>query len=276
MNNRYVKESFSYWTTHPDDIAEADIPYLQEAAELYPYCQTLHILVAKAITTYQPDAAEAGIQKAAAYSLSRNTLRKLIQNEFEWSPNLRSRQFENVLIWPGDYQKPSASPLIKPNWQLPELPLINLSEEAAALAQPAAEKPTLPELPPIDDTTLRENALQTELEQIENSVVEEEQKAHHELERQRQMAIIDSFIENEARMGPIRANMNDIVNIEPEDLAKKRTIPFTESVVSEGMAKIMARQGKIERAIEIYEQLMLKKPEKKAYFAEKIKDLTTE
>lgn len=276
MNNRYVKESFSYWTTHPDDIAEADIPYLQEAAELYPYCQTLHILVAKAIATYQPDAAEAGIQKAAAYSLSRNTLRKLIQNEFEWSPNLRSRQFENVLIWPADYQKPSVSPLVKPNWQLPELPLINLSEEAAALTRPAAEKPALPELPPIDDTTLRENALQNELEQIENSVVEEEQKAHHELERQRQMAIIDSFIENEARMGPIRANLNDMVNVEPEDLAKKRTIPFTESVVSEGMAKIMARQGKIERAIEIYEQLMLKKPEKKAYFAEKIKDLTTE
>jgi hypothetical protein len=276
MNNRYVKESFSYWTTHPDDIAEADIPHLQEAAELYPYCQILHILVAKAITTYQPDVAEAGIQKAAAYSLSRNTLRKLIQNEFEWSPNLRSRQFENVLIWPGDYQKASVSPLVKPNWQLPELPLINLSEEAAALSRPAAEKPALPELPPIDDTTLRENALQTELEQIENSVVEEEQKAHHELERQRQMAIIDSFIENEARMGPIRANMNDMVNMEPEDLAKKRTIPFTASVVSEGMAKIMARQGKIERAIEIYEQLMLKKPEKKAYFAEKIKDLTTE
>ncbi len=276
MNNRYVKESFSYWTTHPDDIAEADIPYLQEASELYPYCQTLHILVAKAVATYRPDVAETGIQKAAAYSLSRNTLRKLIQNEFEWSPNLRSRQFENVLIWPGDYQKPSISPLTKPNWQLPELPVINLSEEAAALSRPATEKPPLPELPPIDDTTLRENALQTELEQIESSVVEEEQKAHHELERQRQMAIIDSFIENEARMGPIRANMHDMVNMEPEDLAKKRTIVFTEGVVSEGMAKIMARQGKIERAIEIYEQLMLKKPEKKAYFAEKIKDLTTE
>ncbi|MEI7585324.1 hypothetical protein [Runella sp.] len=274
MNNRYVKESFSYWTSHPDDIAEADIPYLQEAAKLYPYSQTLHILVAKAIATYQPDVAEAELQKAAAYSLSRNTLRKLIQNEFEWSPNLRSRQFENVLIWPGDYQKPSVSPLLKPNWRLPELPLINLSEEE--LSRPAAEKPALPELPPIDDTTLRENALQNELEQIENSVVEEEQKAHHELERQRQMAIIDSFIENEARMGPIRANLNDMVNMEPEDLAKKRTIVFTEGVVSEGMAKIMARQGKIERAIEIYEQLMLKKPEKKAYFAEKIKDLTTE
>lgn len=276
MNNRYVKESFSYWTTNPDDIADADIPYLQEAAELYPYCQTLHILVAKAIATHQPELAEASIQKAAAYSLSRNALRKLIQNEFEWSPNLRSRQFENVLIWPADYQKTAVSPLIKPHWQLPELPKINIFDESVILSRPIQEKVTLPELPPIDDTTLRENALQNELEQIESSVVEDDQQAHLELERQRQMAIIDSFIENEARMGPIRANLNDMANIEPEDLAKKRNINFSEGIVSEGMAKIMARQGKIERAIEIYEQLMLKKPEKKAYFAEKIKDLTTE
>jgi hypothetical protein len=276
MNNRYVKESFSYWTTNPDDIADADIPYLEEAAELYPYCQTLHILVAKANATHQPELAEARIQKAAAYSLSRNTLRKLIQNEFEWSPNLRSRQFENVLIWPADYQKTAVSPLTKPHWQLPELPKINIFDEPVILSRGIQEKVTIPELPPIDDTTLRENALQNELEQIESSTVEEDQQAHLELERQRQMAIIDSFIENEARMGPIRANLNDMANIEPEDLAKKRNMNFSEGIVSEGMAKIMARQGKIERAIEIYEQLMLKKPEKKAYFAEKIKDLTTE
>jgi|JI10StandDraft_1071094.scaffolds.fasta_scaffold320988_1 tetratricopeptide (TPR) repeat protein len=276
MNNRYVKESFSYWTTNPDDIADADIPYLKEAAELYPYCQTLHILAAKAIAMHQPELAEASIQKAAAYSLSRNTLRKLIQNEFEWSPNLRSRQFENVLIWPADYQKTAVSPLAKPHWQLPELPKIDIFDEPVILSRGSQEKVTLPELPPIDDTTLRENALQNELEQIESSTVEEDQQAHLELERQRQMAIIDSFIENEARMGPIRANLNDMANVEPEDLAKKRNMNFSEGIVSEGMAKIMARQGKIERAIEIYEQLMLKKPEKKAYFAEKIKDLTTE
>jgi hypothetical protein len=77
-------------------------------------------------------------------------------------------------------------------------------------------------------------------------------------------------------MGPIRANFKDLSNQEQEDLAKKRNMNFSSGAVSEGMAKIMARQGKIERAIEIYEQLMLKKPEKKAYFAEKIKDLTTE
>lgn len=272
MNNRYVKESFSYWTAHPDDTSEGDISQLEEAVLTYPYCQSLHILIAKAMAVHHPEQAEQSIQKAAAYSLSRNTLRKLIQNEFEWSPNLRSRQFENVLIWPGDYQKPVVTTYTKPDWKLPELPKISLFEEPET-PQP---KPTLPELPPIDDTTLRENALQTELEQIESSVMEEIQTDQRELERKRQIQIIDSFIENEARMGPIRANFKDLSNQEQEDLAKKRNMNFTGNAVSEGMAKIMARQGKIERAIEIYEQLMLKKPEKKAYFAEKIKDLTTE
>ncbi len=272
MNNRYVKESFSYWTAHPDDTSEGDIAQLQEAAAQYPYCQSLHILIAKAMAVHQPDQAESSIQKAAAYSLSRNTLRKLIQNEFEWSPNLRSRQFENVLIWPGDYQKPAVSSYSKQEWKLPELPKISFFDEPEG-PQP---KNNLPELPPIDDTTLRENALQSELEQIESSFTEDIQLDQRELERQRQIEIIDSFIENEARMGPIRANFVDMANQEPEDLAKKRNMAFSGNAVSEGMAKIMARQGKIERAIEIYEQLMLKKPEKKAYFAEKIKDLTTE
>lgn len=276
MNNRYVKESFSYWTTHPDDIAEADIPHLQEAVKLYPFCQSLHILEAKANATHQPALAEGSIQKAAAYSLSWNNLRKLIQNEFEWSPNLQGRQFENVLIWPKDYKEAPVETTSHSSWKLPELPKIELEDLNTLLARTAQERGILPERPPIDDTTLRENALQNELEQIENAVVEIPKKEHHEQKRQQEMAIIDSFIENEARIRPIRASLNDLSNIEPEDLAKKRNLNFKESVVSEGMAKVMVRQGKIERAIEIYQQLMLKKPEKKTYFAEKIKDLTTE
>ena len=272
MSNRYVKESFSYWTSHPDDITEADIPHLKEASDLYPYCQTLRVLIAKATALHQPEVAEVPIQKAAAYSISRNTLRKLIQNEFQWSPNLKSKKFENVL-WPADYQKKEVESLAKPRWSLPELPKISLFDEPLDSLQ---QKTLMPELPPIDDTTLRENVLQNDLEQIESSTAEENVKLHRELERQIQMDIIDSFIENEARIGPIRANLNDVVNVEPEDLAKKRNSTVKREVVSEGMARIMVRQGKIERAIEIYEQLMLKKPEKKSYFAEKIKDLTTE
>ena len=44
-------------------------------------------------------------------------------------------------------------------------------------------------------------------------------------------------------------------------------------LVSEGLARILVRQGKMTRAIEIYEKLMVKQPEKMAYFAAQIQQL---
>jgi hypothetical protein len=44
-------------------------------------------------------------------------------------------------------------------------------------------------------------------------------------------------------------------------------------LASESLAKILARQGKTERAIAVYERLMVKQPEKTAYFAAQIESL---
>ena len=44
-------------------------------------------------------------------------------------------------------------------------------------------------------------------------------------------------------------------------------------LVSENLARIFVRQGKTARAIEIYEKLMVKQPEKMAYFALQIQSL---
>ncbi|GAB2869396.1 hypothetical protein GCM10027044_34200 [Hymenobacter ruber] len=44
-------------------------------------------------------------------------------------------------------------------------------------------------------------------------------------------------------------------------------------LVSENLARIFVRQGKTARAIEIYEKLMVKQPEKMAYFAAQIESL---
>ncbi|TPG63769.1 hypothetical protein [Hymenobacter nivis] len=56
------------------------------------------------------------------------------------------------------------------------------------------------------------------------------------------------------------------------DLSVRNTRPETE-LASEGLAQILARQGKTARAIEIYERLMVKQPEKMAYFAAQIHQL---
>ena len=264
MTSIHVKESFSYWASHANDTSPADVTPLEEAVVSYPYCQILHILVAKAVATHEPERANETVQIAAAHVLSRNVLRKLIQNEFEWSANLLNSH--TGLVWPSDYQK-----LTSKTWQLPELP--QLSSVYLSEIKPIVE--ALPERPPIDETVLRENAIQTELEQITARFREIPAPDWQHLERSRQMEIIDSYIENEIKMGPIRANLKEM-NAEHEDLIKKRNHTPLEGMVSEGMAKVMVRQGKIERAIEIYEQLILKKPEKKAYFVEKINELNNE
>ena len=44
-------------------------------------------------------------------------------------------------------------------------------------------------------------------------------------------------------------------------------------LASESLARILVRQGKTARAIEIYEMLMVKQPEKMAYFTAQIQQL---
>ncbi|RSK24159.1 hypothetical protein [Hymenobacter metallilatus] len=59
---------------------------------------------------------------------------------------------------------------------------------------------------------------------------------------------------------------------EQPDLSVRST-SVAPSLASESLANIMVRQGKKDKAIEIYERLMERQPEKKAYFAEQIQQL---
>ncbi len=257
MTNLHVKESFSYWATNPEDTNAADIKNIEDALNAYPYCQVLHLLLGKAVNMHEPERTAEVIHKTAAYSLSRKALRKLILNEFEWSDSLLARQLNNA--FPTDYRRESYASFKTKKIELPDL---------AKLAQIDFDE--IATRPPIDDSALRENTLQADLEKLRGLDLET-----IEANRLLQMDIIDSYIENETKFGPIRANLND--QSEQEDLTKKRG-PEQQltGIVSEGMAKLLLRQGKIEKAVEMYEQLMLKKPEKSAYFAEKIKDLTSQ
>ncbi len=253
--NLHVKESFSYWATNPNDTMPSDVAHLEDALKSYPYCQILHLIVAKAVNAHEPERLLEATHRAAAYALSRKALRTSILKEFEWTDNVILNQLSVKLA---DYQKESYSSFTTKAFDLPDLGLMakidfdNIGRDTFNL---------------IDDTTLRESAIQIELELLKGK-----NNRKVEADRQLQMEIIESFIEKETKLNPLRANLND--QSEQEDLIKKRNNGPATSIVSEGMAKILLRQGKIEKAIEMYEQLILKKPEKKAYFAEKIKELT--
>ncbi len=90
-------------------------------------------------------------------------------------------------------------------------------------------------------------------------------------EKQKQSELIDKFITANPRIEPAREKTDKPA----EDISKH----FTEergSFVTETLAKIYINQGYYSKAMDIYEKLCLKFPEKSSYFAsqiEKVKDL---
>ena len=105
---------------------------------------------------------------------------------------------------------------------------------------------------------------------VENSTKESSQidpKIKERLEfRKKAEDLINQFILDQPRIDAKREFFS------PGNMAKK-SIEDQNKIVSETLAKVYANQGNNSKAIATYEQLILKNPEKKTYFASLIKDL---
>lgn len=272
------KETFSYWVTHPNDLTVADFQQLQNNLDEYPYCQAMYTLTAKAASMHQKGNSVACLRRAAAHALSRNALRKLIDNEFQWSDNLLLKLNElasHQVPIPDDYQHESyalyrnkpgvAGSMPVSLFAVPKLTFNKL--DSFGLAQST---------PPVDDSTLAEEAIHAELALEEQVNAGEDPTANRQRvvdqERQRQLEIIENFIRKEPRIAPVRGRLGEPA--EQEDLAlRSQPAPIIGGLVTESFAKILCKQGKYSKAIDIYEKLALKNPDKTAYFAAKISEI---
>lgn len=87
--------------------------------------------------------------------------------------------------------------------------------------------------------------------------------------KKRSLDIINKFIKTEPRIEPVK---DKSAPQKTEDLSVSST-SFNPKLVSENLAKINVKQGNIKRAIAIYQELILKYPEKKTFFASEIEKL---
>ncbi len=201
--------------SNPQALSLNDIMTMENATKKFPYFQLGYTLIAKGIYAKAPEIAKDAVRKAAIYALSRNALRKVIENDMDWNSIPAIRVTENQLE-----NKFSQGTIDK------ELNREKLEEELIeSIAKPA-------------------------LRNIQDE----------------QLAIIEQFIKKEPRIQPTR--QGDLI-VEVEDLSERSTT-LNGPLVTESYAKILSRQGRFEQAIEVYKKLLVKNPEKSAYFAEKI------
>ncbi|QHL86461.1 hypothetical protein GU926_02990 [Nibribacter ruber] len=88
-----------------------------------------------------------------------------------------------------------------------------------------------------------------------------------------QLNIIDQFLKSNPKLKSM-AHLQQ-KNEPQEDLSAKSS-KIKRNLASENLALIFIKQGKIKKALKIYEQLIVKFPEKKSYFAEQIEKLRNE
>jgi tetratricopeptide (TPR) repeat protein len=80
-----------------------------------------------------------------------------------------------------------------------------------------------------------------------------------------QLNLIENFIQKIENFSPIYAQ-NPGLATSQLDLSQESTT-LHDDLITESLAQVMVKQGKFQRAIEIYNKLKLKFPEKKSYFS---------
>jgi len=233
------KEMFSYWVTQPELLQKSDIEKLTQLTEQYPYFQLAHMLLAKAVSVGEPGALARHLPEASIYSYNRRALQMLVENDMEWSADLLSRLTR---------AKMDAFPKMENTRVAPEEPKIPSETGKADDFQF-----------PYDPTVLAEFTMEHQLG-----------TAPAESPRTPVQELIEKFIKSDPSIRKLPTDSS--TQEEVEDLSLRNQIAL-DDLATESFAEILAKQGKKDKAIGIYEKLILKMPEKKDYFAKKIQML---
>jgi tRNA U54 and U55 pseudouridine synthase Pus10 len=141
---------------------------------------------------------------------------------------------------------------------------LTASETATATEEPAATAISDPAPKVVSPPKPKKRAAHKE--DLIESIKRKEKKEILDVKKQEQIDLIKAFSKKDIKLATIKeieANQNT------ENLADAST-SLNDKVLSETFAKILLKQGKKAMAIEIYEKLALKFPEKRAYFADLI------
>jgi len=282
-----------------------------ELVDLFPYFQSAHMLLLKGLMDNDDVKFEKQLKSSALHIADREVLYYLLKNETsaiydkvkpepepvslsEISPETQQTVIEsakNSELLISDIEMDGEKPKDENPYQdkalspvhsvlMPANSIIEDSEGVILLIDEngQAEEDNIFYMDPGFSISENSDLLELDTEDADSEQVIDEKWSEKEIEeddkkvykKQLQAELIDKFIITNPRIEPVRDK-----TIQPvEDLSKTHT-EEKEGFVTETLARIYINQGYYSKAIEIYEKLSLKFPEKNSYFAaqiEKVKE----
>jgi len=302
-----IEKIISY-IDHPEQMDQSALPILQDLITKYPYCQTFHLLNAKAQHNTNEIMFDATLRQTAAYAANRKVLYYLIHQHnatvstipaiVEQAPEIETEvetaiTMQDEIIADLVQETTIALPENISELQNEPSEIIQAEEGAFSFTQwlqkksgktsPVISATNLPTKTNIRLDTSEEikSLIQDEIgELILGNVFSEGYFASDAalakkpiVGNQKEVALIESFIHS-GHPKVIKVNKDEkVVNL--ENKARKSAID-TLIPVSETLAAIYVKQKLFNKGIEAYEKLILKYPEKKAYFASLIEEIKSE
>lgn len=248
----------------PESIGSEDLGWLQQIVANYPYLQSAHALLLKALYQQEDARYNAGLKTTAAYTTDRDLLFDfIISEEFNSYQPIDIDTIDVFDVEEISHHESAVSNNIQPAYIQPEeenkLENEHL-EEKLEIGKPlkfdASEKMSFTEWLQLTKTE--------PLSKLPQSTQKETSEEDTGLTKK--LDIIDRFIENNPKITPVKTSSNP-------PLVEQKSDESPSALMTETLARIYLEQRKYQKAIQAYEILILKYPEKSSFFAERIEDI---
>jgi hypothetical protein len=239
---------------HANFLEENEVLLLKKAQSNFPYFQIPHVLAARYEFLENGCVQADTLAKAAVTSPDRiwlkNFIEELVSNQ---ARSLEKDLGQDLLPETKTKEASMAEQTEK---------LKRLDEDLRESSQETDEKNIAPEA----KTRVRRKS---HVDDLIETIKRKEKKEILDEKKKEQIDLIKAFSKKSIKL----ATINEIDAIQnTENLAAEST-KISDKMVSESLAKILVSQGKFKMAKEIYQKLILKFPDKRAFFTELIDNL---
>jgi len=271
-----TKEQIISYLTSPSSIGAEDIDGLREFSNSYPYSGIVQTLYLKGLHNTNSVYYENQLRTAAVTTSDRRKLYQLIHQEKLQSTI--AKVIEEVEI---------DEPVEQPTEEAPATTELVKEDPSTELE----EKVSVPEIDLLEQNILveainssmhinieeeAENLPQESKEEIKEEPVVAHQSfmdwfggaAEKSSDEPSVSSLVDDYLNERTKEQP----KEDKEFFSPQNLAKMSLVD-NEDFVTETLAKVYVQQENFEKAIRIYEQLIVNYPEKKTFFASRIRFL---
>jgi hypothetical protein len=253
----------TYLLNKPETINEKQTIALENVVLQFPYFQAARALHLKGLYNQESFRYNYELKKTAAYTTDRTILFEFItSNNFIAIQQEKIDEIQKYLL---EIEVHHIEEVIV----LPQTETIFTDEETNLEEKETTSEEKLEIGKTLPFTSSEKHSFQEWLQLTKFSPIErenEEKSTSNDIEKQKKLDIIDKFIEANPKIAPVKENTKTPANI-------SKSIEEPTHLMTETLAKVYLEQKKYIKAIQAYEILILKYPEKSSFFANRISDI---